>query len=28
MYLDCLGAQGVIPDALNPTAWGAAWRDA
>ena len=26
--LDCQGAQGVIPDDLNPTAWEAACRNA
>jgi hypothetical protein len=25
--MDCLGAQGLIPDDLNPTAWYAACRD-
>ena len=24
---DCQGAQGLIPDTQNPTAWGAASRD-
>ena len=27
-WMDCRGAQGLIPDALNPTAWGAACRNA
>ena len=26
-WMDCRGAQGLIPVALNPTAWGAACRN-